>query len=129
MDSKQIYRAIFFGIIVLLSLWVWNNLLREGMEDIDPAPLAKQSASASSSTAPSDLTSANTARYPCGQNCGQNEKCITVGTESGVSGYCCKGIAEVAAIISTGENPTCSPDAISSPPVADKGAKTGAAIN
>ena len=126
MDYKRICQTVFFVIIALLSLWVWNNLVREGM---DPAPIVKQTTAASSSTSSSSLTSANTARYPCGQNCGENERCITVGSESGVSGYCCKGIAEVNAIIATGENPTCSAHSISSPPAAIEGAKRGAAIN
>ena len=116
MDSIRICQIVFFSIIVIASIVMWNSFVREGLENLESAPVIKtnESSSIESKTmTASAMTVSNTARNPCGQMCSTGQTCTTVGTESGEpSGYCCLPTVELESDF--GSNIGCSPSELKS---------------
>ena len=111
MDSIRICQIVFFSIIVIASIVMWNSFVREGLENVEGAPVIKANKSSSiesQTMTASAITVSNTARNPCGQMCSTGQTCTTVGTESGEpSGYCCLSTVELESDFGTNIN--CSP--------------------
>ena len=47
MDSIRICQIVFFSIIVIASIVMWNSFVREGVENLESAPVIKTNESSS----------------------------------------------------------------------------------